>query len=636
MTTTTLSHPVQEAAAHGLDPLGRLELPWHQRMVVQRHPLPEGGTELRLYYGDKEISFDEPGMFAFGETLSRQSSFIAGSACSWGSGYRWEEIEPLLAELIEQGVLRHQEAATQPLRMLELGDRPAPLPAGTCPQARSWFDSEAITTELTGRPLDTCWLEMVIPIFRVAHPALDGDGRQVGEANVFPPALRMDISTRWRACIYPGTRFQTGRPMNVTALKGMREHWPVMMWALQQVRLAYLRRFPDAAQAWTVGHLERLATAVLAVPTYQLMRCDRPATVLHPALSSLFRVTDGLRMTMHQMLFVPIGEPTLSPDTPLTAADILAYAERNHSFHSEHGVCAGPQAMIEEFLGVVVDGQAPRHEARPDAVMQAALGDVEQALDYALLGLQVHAAVFSLWPAMTRSYEQLVSITEAVLANGGDTGTRAWQSLDARLRASVAQVRSSTYLAHEAWRVDREKVYDDMWAQCARGMGQATAADALSSALARRRPLTRQALEVRLHTLLRDRLGRADGNDHAALIALRSQVFDFMARAQDVLRAATVPQLRINALLGRPAAKRVITAADIDIHNQLQAQASRRLPYLLSELEDELGLLIHISPESMDVQQTLFDAPAPAGRHPDSSDMVSAERHADRMQSTRS
>ena len=35
-------------------------------------------------------------------------------------------------------------------------------------------------------------------MFRVAHIALDAEGRQVSEANVFPPALRLDVDTEWR------------------------------------------------------------------------------------------------------------------------------------------------------------------------------------------------------------------------------------------------------------------------------------------------------------------------------------------------------------------------------------------------------------------------------------------------------
>jgi hypothetical protein len=66
--------------------------------------------------------------------------------------------------------------------------------------------------------LELAYLELVIPIFRVAHIAIDEDGRQVGEANFFPKPLRLDIPTEWRTCHYPGTRYQS-QPMNVTALK---------------------------------------------------------------------------------------------------------------------------------------------------------------------------------------------------------------------------------------------------------------------------------------------------------------------------------------------------------------------------------------------------------------------------------
>jgi hypothetical protein len=141
---------------------------------------------------------------------------------------------------------------------------------------------------------------------------VDADQRQVGEANVFPPALRLDVPTKWRTCNLPGSRYQSEQPMNVTAMRVMRAHWPQMMAAMLRVREGYLCRFPEAAGAWTIGHVERLATVVLAVPSYQLMRQQGRIENgdLHPALSSLFRVTDGVRMTMHKMLFVQINEQT--------------------------------------------------------------------------------------------------------------------------------------------------------------------------------------------------------------------------------------------------------------------------------------------------------------------------------------
>ena len=65
------------AASEGLLPADVLVLPLHRRMVTQYSHSSEGGRELRLYYGDKEISFDDPTLFAFGEQLSRQDRFSA-------------------------------------------------------------------------------------------------------------------------------------------------------------------------------------------------------------------------------------------------------------------------------------------------------------------------------------------------------------------------------------------------------------------------------------------------------------------------------------------------------------------------------------------------------------------------------
>lgn len=68
-----------------------LVLPKHRRMVVQYLRDEAGALALHLYHGDKEISFDEPDLFPFGETLAKQPRFIAGEAVAWGQGYDWSE-----------------------------------------------------------------------------------------------------------------------------------------------------------------------------------------------------------------------------------------------------------------------------------------------------------------------------------------------------------------------------------------------------------------------------------------------------------------------------------------------------------------------------------------------------------------
>lgn len=568
----------------GLRPDARLALPNHRRAVVQYFDLPEGGRELRLFYGDKEISFDDPAFFAFGEGLAAQPSFVAGDAAGWG-GQRWDDVRPLLAELLEQGILQRADAGAQSTPEPRDGARPAPLPPGPNRTPRSWSDSEAVMAELTGRPLETGWLELVVPVFRVAHMALDADGRQVGEANVFPPALRMDVPTKWRACIYPGTRHQIERPMNVTALKAMRQHWNAMMRLLQPVRAAYLRRFPQARRGWTVGHIERLATAVLGLATYPLVRTRGPVVNgdLHPALSSLFRVTDGLRMVMHQMLFVPIGEPTLAPDAPMSAAEVFAYAERNYSFHSEHGVCAGPRSMVEEFLAVLIDGRPVPADGPLDDALQDALADLERAVDYAMLGLKAHAVVFSVWPLMARRYEALAPLADAWRRRAGGA---ALDHLADRLQLRVDSVRRATYLAQEGWRADREAVYADMYAQCAAGAHEASVAP-LPEQVAARRDARDAELVRRLGALLAARFGSADTDFAVAVV-------DFLLQEQALLRVAAAAQAQVNALLGRGAPRRAFAARDVDLHVQLQGSARRTMPDLVAELEALLGLRIEL------------------------------------------
>ena len=640
-TADTAADPSATADLPALRPQQRLHLPMHRRTVVQyaHDGNAAGKTELRLYHGDKEISFDEPELFAFGEALARQSHFVAADALRWAEGLGWPRVQALLAQLLAEGVLHTVDDAAadgpEALRP-EGGSRPSPLPAAPCRTPRHWArDCEAITAELTGRPLEAGWLELVVPVFRVAHIALDGDGRQVGEANVFPQTLRLEVPTTWRECLHAGTRYRVERPMNVSALKAMRQHWGVMMAVLARVRAAYLQRFALAGDRWTVGHVERLATAVLGLVTWPLVaqrdgRLPEADEPLHPALSSLFRVTDGLRMTMHQMLFVPIGEPTVAPDAAVDRAAILDYAERNYGFHSEHGVCAGPRAMIDEFLAVLLDGRAPREplEGRLPEPVQRALADLAPALDYALLGLQAYAAVFSLWPAMTRSIERLA---EAAQAWADDDGGPAAQALRLQLDGLLAQQQRGTYLASERWRVEREAVFADMHAQCGVGLAAGPSGAGLAEfdgtplavLTAPQSPRRHAAVAARIEELLQHRHGRDDRRDARHVQRFATLAMDFLLREQAILRLATQVQSRINRLLGRPAPRRAFGAAEIDIHNLLQGSATRRLPYLVDLLQDWLGMRLTVTGDSLALSP--LAAPAPARAAPDSPGMVPDE-----------
>jgi hypothetical protein len=579
-----------------------LVFPMHKRAFTQYSTQADGTRELHLYYGDKEVSFDEPELFPFGEQLARHSRFVAVTSTTWGMGYEWPRMRELLEQLLEEGILhRADPAGLSQDGGQAAGDQASPLPAARTATPRSWFECEAITRELTGQGLELGYLELIVPIFRVAHMAMDAEGRQVGEANVYPQPLRLDVPTRWRKCIYEGSRYLDAKPMNVTALKAMRAHWDQVMAALLRIRAAYLQRFPAAVRnGFTLGDLERLSTLVLAIPTYQLMRTQGRVEngALHPALSSMFRVTDGLRMTTHQMLFLPVNEATLSPDSPVTSAEIYEYAERNYSFHSTHGVCAGPKAMIEEFLDVLVDGKGMEAAASVtlDPALEAALADMDEALDYGLYGLQAFAVVFSLWPVMTRTYAQLSNISRAWSEEPSDTVTRMGEYLQAKMQI----LQKETLHATEEWRTNRERVYGDIYEQCAFGLGWPVHQE-LAQRIAPKPTDAHLETANRLRAILRRNCyDRPPMDDHDAEQLLQC-LMNYFLQAQAILGLACDIQQNINSLLERPAPSRPFRATDVDVHVLLQGDEARRLPHLLDELESLLGFRVEITRDKIEI-----------------------------------
>lgn len=583
-----------DPAPAGLDRATRLALPLAKSAWIERH-----ADGITLWHGTHEITFDDPAQFAFAEGLIGRGAFVAAEVCDW-SGLDWPHAAALLADLLAAGVLVPEAEAPAPLRH-EHQSMAEPLPPAPMTAPRAWTDPASLMEELTGTALDPYWLECVVPVFRVAHCFLDRDGRQVGEANTFPAAARLQVQTDWRGCAYPGNRYQAEKPINLTALKAMRAHWREILALLKAMRGVYLARCPEAAPdaqgRWTVGHLERLTCGVLALPSQMLLRGEgRVANGdLHPALSSLFRVTDGLRLVMHQMLFVPVHETMRSPDERVNAAAILAYADRNFAFHSAHAVCAGPRFMVEDMLGVLLEGREPRGgmASALNGELAEAIALADEALDYAFLGLETFGTVFALWPAMTRAYARMHALLAEAGASEGPVA-----GLAARFAQHFDALRHRSYLADEAWRAHREAVYDDMIAQCrrartGRALRQALAAPADCSPLPagagrRSAELPGRAIAATL------------GPGHAALAEnLAAEIMDFLERGRQIVACAERVQAEIADLLGRPAPAHRLTLAQLNLHNVLMGEDQRSLPFLPNEVAALFGLVIEVDADGI-------------------------------------
>jgi hypothetical protein len=555
---------------------------------------------LRLFHRDKEVAFGDPALFEFGETLAGQSRFRAGDAVAWGR-LDWPLVRALLEQLIRAGVLGYADESEDLAARLRHEERPSPLKPAPCARASTWDESEAITRALAGRAIETGHIELVVPIFRIAHMYLDSDDRQLGEANVFPPAMRLERPTLWRTCPYPGSRYQPDRPMNVTALRAMRAHWRQMMVVVRRVADAYRARFPAVGErGWTVGDIERAMVCAMALPTYLLMRRDGRVENgrLHPALSSAFRLTDGPRTALHNMVFAGFGEPARSGDTPMTGAELHAYAERSHGFRSSRGVCAGPPAMIDDFLAVMLDGADPRGgwPDSPDPEVADALARIEPAIDYGLAGLRAHCAVYSLFPAAAAARAELRRIAL------GRTGAAspALEALRARLGESGPGA--------DEWR-NRLAAYDGMDRQCAFGLTGRYPDRSLSERHRALPPLPAGTIEALTAAFGRHLHGLAGGDALAAALAAR--LGRFIGSVQVALRAALEAQDRINALLGREPPKRPFTGRDLatgpfigrDL-SQYRADgdsAPTTAPFLVDDIASLLGIAVEIRADAVSI-----------------------------------
>jgi hypothetical protein len=571
-----------------VDPHETLYLPMRRRFMSEYVTTPEGTQELRLFFGFQEITFDEPELFSFGETLIKQEQFMAGSATTWSSGepLPWERVSRLLEALLAENILSRE--AVKPEAMSEFHRKMLETEAQReAPTEPLWWnpDCPRVMERLTGRPLELGFLEAVLPVHRIAHPAFDAEGRHVGESNVFPEAMRMKLQTELRTCNYPGSRYRHEAPMNVTALKAMSRYWKPVLQGVLAVRNEFVRRHPLLPDgSWRMGDLHAAGCAVLALPTLLMMRGNDPVPngELEPVLSSMFRVTDGVRMVIAFLLFLP--ERPMTYDTPMTSAELYRVVEHDNHFISNHGVCAGPQPMVEELFATLLDGRPVTGVATPTTPWDA---EIPAAVDYGLLGLQLYALQFNLWSHMCRAYDVIRTALLSVEDEPGGVLGRLRERLERDWRMILP-----TRLHQSTQREWAEARYIEMYDRAQRGM-RGFREDARRHLLDAFTPTGDEVDEKarqRLRELLRSRTGSPTGARRDAIDVMADATAEYLAIERSALRALEGVQRQVNALLQRPHPARKFSNEDLSLHHRLRTGTLGVLPYLLEVFQDELGI----------------------------------------------
>lgn len=393
--------------AGGLSPDDELGIPKPRRLM---HTLAEeeGAPCLFLYYGIKEICFDDPRLIPFGRGLLDHARFRAAEACGWAEGepYGWEEVRELLEILVQEEVLVPAADLPDPVAAaprnlpVRVDDAEPSDPGERATWSRHQDRCPYLTAEIFGHSQGSAHLEFLIPGHRIAHPAFDRDGRQVGEANVYPPQLKARVPTEWRTCPYEGSRYQDERPMNISALRSMSEHWADTLGHTLEARDHLLRRAGlPVDEDLSLGDLYLLSLFLLAIPAYMLHRPREPLAngELPVAVASMFRVTDGVRFSIEHMIHGH-GAEVRGLEDVLDPRTFLEVVEQECLFLGVHGVCAGPAPRVLELLEAMIGGRGAGPESGEGrSGLDGQVRSLDAALAYAVLTTWMTAVLELFW-----------------------------------------------------------------------------------------------------------------------------------------------------------------------------------------------------------------------------------------------
>jgi hypothetical protein len=343
---------------------------------------------------------------------------------------------------------------------------------------------------------------------------------------------------------------------------------------------------------------------LLSLPAFSLMLRggSSPQPPVHPILSSLFRISDGIRMTTHLMLFLS-EERTRLPHEPTSAVDLYDFAERNGLFLSSHGVCAGPKPLIDEFLSTAFDGTEIEGteglELPPE--IKRLLAQLPEAIDYALLGLQSWAVSRSIWLAMSRAYRTIREVLEASMS---DAGAAICGQLRERVRGDwkkLDQGRLADVYEHDVHVDVYTDTYEQSWRALRSPIGAPTLAERIAPDPEGPRPA---AVAGQLRDLFGERFSAAELRalgGAAALDRIVSALVLYLREEQAILQSTEDIQAEINRRLERARPSRPLTARDLRVNFAMYGGSIAEFPYLFDTLEEELGIRVECTADAIEV-----------------------------------
>jgi hypothetical protein len=565
-----------------LQPSEVLCVPKRKRLTHSRFKNEDGQEILHVFYGEVELIFDEPDVAPLGEKLIAVERFRADEAMTWSNGapHDWEKVRDLLQALLDQQVLKRttetpasaKETYPQRLGLAPEDRKPETFSNADAPRCPH------LTQEAYGHAFDISNIEIMVPVYRIAHPAMDTDGRQVGENNVMPRTLFLDLPTQRKLCSFPGSRYQDELPMNVTAMKHMAKRWPELLSLTEQHKLALAARMPPRSpSSLTAGELHFHAVGQLSSVAYVMVRGVDPVPngQLDGGLAAMFRLIDGVRLVTSDLLRA--SPSAHGCETPITAQSIADWAEQHAVYRGTWGVCAGPPGLIDEYLRVLIGEEAAPIQVEPNVATR--LGDLEAAIDYGLLGQRVDSLLRFMGCSQGLLHERLRAAFQ-----GRSPRTALQERVEAPVDIKTYPLLRDDYSLEETFKLEIEIA---RWFFARAGEALPGKVDGASlDEVMKLDPAAQAVSQRRLAEFFAHALPPDKAVSEPICSALAAVAADVFALDRRGLRAIGREQGKLNERLQRAPA-RALTAVDIAVHN-----GPRCGPPLFKILADTLGVSV--------------------------------------------
>lgn len=176
---------------------------------------------------------------------------------------------------------------------------------------------------------------------------LDTEGRPLGEQRAFQ--LYSNIKTLKIKCNYPGSRFQNAKPINVSALKQIRENKNEVFYLFSRLRQHVSKK--DNFEKLSYLDVWEIASRAILLPLF--IKLNNKQQI--PAYAAgLYKVAFGLISVAMKLTL----KETRGEDLPVDPSYLFQSAENSGELIGAYEVCAAPEKLIKDVVHSIIYGDS--------------------------------------------------------------------------------------------------------------------------------------------------------------------------------------------------------------------------------------------------------------------------------------